>query len=157
MMGMIMPLEPTSSNSIWLALIGIATLVISTFAGPAALDWAKDKIARRGGRTPPVPPAGLNAPIDVHTPGVTGFSLNDLINTIGDTQHRLDVVEKALGEAKADLQKAHTEIQGLQQAREYDKTILGLAIQWGMTAEGIVPRPVPDYLRAYRLENDSTP
>lgn len=136
--------------SIWIAVIGVISLLISAVLAPIAIESVKARIARRSG-TPTTPPTslGLNGVIDPTAPGVTGFSLEDMLKQMTSMQRRLDEVEVKNGELEAKVIKQ-------QQTADYHVFVYRQAIEWGVHAVGDPPRPVPDFLKAF-LESGNTP
>lgn len=130
----------SGSGNIWLSVLGLLSIIITVIIGPNLSEYVKARIARRNGASVTVAP-GLNAPLDPHTPGVTGMNIQAMFSTVADMQIRLDKAEAA-------LIVAHSEIADLQHDAEFYKFVLEQVIHWGSTDPGTPPRSLPEGIKA---------
>lgn len=143
-MRMALPEDISGGGNIWLSIFGIISLIISVVIGPAVLEWIKARIAKRSNSSTPVAVGGggLNAPIDAHTPGVTGFNIEAMFSTVTDLQIRVRKAEAA-------LDTAHDEIADLKRGAEFYQFVLDQVMYWGINNDLVKPpRPLPENIKA---------
>lgn len=135
--------EISGDPGIIYSILGFLGLLVTAWIGPRAIENVKGKWAARNGKEN-VPAPGLNAPIDPHMPGVTGFGLQDMMNAVTSLQKRLDLAED-------NLVTAHNEIGELQKDRARDKEIWKFVLQqvldWGKNDTNPPPRVLTEPLR----------
>lgn len=139
-----MPNDATEGSqvNIWISALGVISVIFTVFVGPVAIEWVKGKIAQRTGRPVAGEAKGLNSPIDVNAPGITGYGLESMLGQMQEVLRRLAVAE-------GKLDSANDEIRQLKQNEAYHDYRYQQALTWGSTAEGIPPRTVPDFLKSF--------